>query len=244
MIPAIVITMAGEGSRFRQAGYKVAKYRIVAKGRSLFAWSMLSLQSFIDAGSPFVFIVQRGDDARAFIENEAASVGIKVAAVVEIDGKTDGQATTVLHARPALAGDETPIAIFNIDTHVRPGVLLAGHVRGAGWAPCFEADGEKWSFARIDADGRVLEMREKKRISPYATLGLYYFESFALFARAYAAAPGLEAGERYIAPLYNHLIAENLAVYVDVVPAADVIALGTPEDVLSFDPSTRPEHYA
>lgn len=44
----VVITMAGLGSRFRKAGYKVPKYQIEAHGRTLFDWSMESLKGFAD----------------------------------------------------------------------------------------------------------------------------------------------------------------------------------------------------
>ena len=39
----VVITMGGLGSRFRKAGYTVPKYMIEAKGKTLFEWSMISL---------------------------------------------------------------------------------------------------------------------------------------------------------------------------------------------------------
>ena len=44
----ILITMAGLGTRFREAGYTVPKYQIEAKGKTLFAWSMESLAGFQD----------------------------------------------------------------------------------------------------------------------------------------------------------------------------------------------------
>lgn len=42
----IIITMAGMGMRFRNAGYTVSKYMIEAKGKTLFEWSMDSLLGF------------------------------------------------------------------------------------------------------------------------------------------------------------------------------------------------------
>ena len=36
----IIITMAGLGSRFRKVGYNCPKYIIVAKGKSIFYWSI------------------------------------------------------------------------------------------------------------------------------------------------------------------------------------------------------------
>lgn len=233
----IVITMAGFGRRFLDAGYTIPKYRIVAHGRSLFAWSMLSLRSFIAAGAPFVFVVRRADDAGDFIRAEAAALGIAQIAVIELDAPTDGQATTAMAAAPAL-DPASPISIYNIDTFVHPDAMSTDAVRGDGWIPCFLAAGDGWSFAAADATGRVSEVREKVRIAPHATVGCYYFSSFALYAdaytRHYADPANLEKGERYVAPLYNRLIADGRDVFIHSVPLDAVIPLGVPAEVERF----------
>lgn len=240
----VIITMAGFGRRFLDAGYTVPKYRIMAHGRSLFAWSMLSLQSFTQAGARFTFVVRGADHSADFIREEAAALGIAHVSIVELDAPTDGQATTAMLARDALADRDAEMLIYNIDTFVHPDALPVSAVRGDGWIPCFNAPGDAWSFAAADATGRISEVREKKRISPHATVGLYWFSSFNRFSDAYTehySDPGnLEKGERYVAPIYNTLIAQGSAVFVHEVPASAVIALGTPADVEAFLHSLPP----
>lgn len=234
----VIITMAGFGRRFLDAGYTIPKYQIAAHGRSLFAWSMLSLRSFAQAGARFSFVVRSADASADFIRSEAAALGIAKTTLVELDAPTDGQATTAMLARDALADCAAPMLIYNIDTFVHPEALPASAVRGEGWIPCFSAPGDAWSFAAADVDGRVAEVREKKRISPHATVGLYWFSSFEQYADAYArhyADPAnLEKGERYVAPIYNTLIGDGAAVYIHDVPGDAVVALGTPADVDAF----------
>lgn len=241
----IIITMAGFGRRFLDAGYNVPKYRIMAHDRSLFAWSMLSLRGFTRAGARFTFVVRGADASADFIRNEAAALGIAHAAIVELDAPTDGQATTTMLARDALKDRAAPMLIYNIDTFVHPDALPASAVRGAGWIPCFSAAGDAWSFAAADAAGRVSEVREKQRISPHATIGLYWFSSFDLYADAYArhyANPAnLEKGERYVAPVYNTLIADGAEVFIHDVPTHAVTALGVPADVDAFLRSAAPD---
>ena len=55
----IIITMAGEGKRFKDIGYDVPKHLIKAKGKTLFEWSILSLSNFFDNNfiSLFLFIL-------------------------------------------------------------------------------------------------------------------------------------------------------------------------------------------
>lgn len=236
--PQIIITMAGFGRRFREAGYDQPKYRLPAHGHSLFFWSLSSLTAFIATGSPVVFVARRDDISRTFIEGEAAQLGLKDWQLVEIDQPTDGQATTVLHAKQAVDLDE-PILIYNIDTYVEPWALPAGALYGDGWMPCFPGQGEGWSFARTEEGGqRVVEVREKRRISPHASIGLYGFTSFSryadLYADFYSSDTRMEAGERYIAPMYNQLIAEGGKVFMHPVPLEAMHPIGTPAEYQAF----------
>jgi len=243
-VTTAIITMAGFGRRFLDAGYAVAKYRIVAHGRSLLSWSMLSLAGFIEAGADFVFIARAEDDADGFIRQEAAALGIKSLSVIQLPAPTDGQATTALAAGEAIPSRAAPALIYNIDTFVHPSAMPPAAVRGDGWIPCFQAAGDAWSFVAVDADGRATEVREKRRISPHATVGLYWFASFEtyedLYHRHYGAGGELEAGERYVAPLYNRMIEDGRPVFIHDVPLSAVIPLGVPADVERFKAGAPP----
>ncbi|MBA4040228.1 MAG: hypothetical protein C0474_00190 [Sphingobium sp.] len=240
----VVITMAGMGSRFRAIGYRVPKYRALARGRPLFDWAIGSLASFIAVGAHFTFVLRREDDGADFVRQRAASLGIAGVTVIEIDALTDGQATSALRATDTADFAGVPLVIYNIDTYVDPASLPVAAVRGDGWIPCFAAAGDAWSFVALGPHGRAQEVREKQRISPHATIGLYHFGSAALFrelyAETYLRGGKPEAGERYVAPMYNALIARGGAVYVHDVPVTAVVPLGTPAEVLAFDPAAGP----
>lgn len=234
----VAITMAGMGSRFTKAGYTCPKYEIEVLGRPLFDWSMDALSAFRDSGWSFHFATRRGTGAPDFLAGRCASLDIPMGSVLELDGVTDGQATTALllaeRADPA-----APFLIFNIDTYVRPGAMRPDQVpmEAVGWVPCFPGPGDGWSFARIDATGRALELREKVRISPHATVGLYWFSSAKTYIETYHdffGQGGEEMGERYVAPMYNHLIAQGAHVHVSLLALDDVGMLGTPEQVAAF----------
>lgn len=237
MTPLVVVTMAGLGSRFRAAGYTVAKYRVEVRGRTLFRWSLESLRSFLDDGSEIVFVALRQDQAGAFIARECDEAGVGRHDLVELDALTDGQATSALLGLEGAEPDR-PLVVWNIDTYVVPPAFARTDLRGDGWIPCFPGAGEAWSFVRPDEGGRVLEVREKRRISPHATLGLYGFGSVDTFRTAYAqhhADPAnVERGERYIAPMYNSLVAAGGQVWMTEVDRSAVHPLGTPAEVEAF----------
>lgn len=234
----VVITMAGLGKRFRDAGYDCPKYQIIAHERTLFAWSMLSLRSFIKSGARFTFVVRREDNASAFIYQECKEIGIVSAQIVEIDYLTDGQATSAILGGEVLGNPDEPFLVYNIDTFVHPDALPADAVRGEGWVPCFPGKGDGWSFASAEPDGRITDMREKVRISPHATIGLYWFSSYHMYRQVfndyYSDPSRMEKGEKYIAPMYRQMIQAGRAVFIHEVNFEAVIPLGTPAEVDAF----------
>lgn len=232
----IVITMAGLGSRFRKAGYTVPKYEIEVKGHTLFHWSMLSLAGC--KSRDYIFLVQKKDNAPEFILRECEALGIR-GRIVELDHLTSGQAETAMLAAPYWNARE-PLLIYNIDTYVEPNCIREEDFRGDGFIPCFAGEGDHWSFVKLDEEGEAVEVREKKRISEHCTIGAYYFATAALYQQLYEEYyiwdnSELDAGERYVAPLYNHLIAKKGGkVYISTIPAKCVHVLGTPQEVKSF----------
>ncbi len=239
----IAITMAGRGQRFRDAGWQRPKYEIEVGGRTLFRWSLESLQAWFPETTELLLVARREDDAGPFTQRQSEAIGLPTPRLIELEATTDGQATTALLAAEAASDPSRPLLIYNIDTHVLPGAMAPGQARGDGFVPCFQASGDHWSFAAIGDDGWATELAEKRRISPHATLGLYWFASAALYLdiyRAHFANGGTEAGERYIAPMYNTLIAQGGKVSVSDVPSEAVIPLGTPAEVEAFAASIAP----
>lgn len=233
----IIITMAGLGSRFRKAGYEMPKYMIEAKGKTLFEWSMDSLLGYNEYVSKYIFVVRREDQSAEFIRKQSRRYGIRETEVLEIDYMTDGQATTCMLAIPRCDPKE-PVLIYNIDTYVEPYEMKYEDISGDGHIPCFHAEGEHWSFARLDEKGNVAEVREKVRISDNCTLGAYYFSSAGLYQRLYeeyyADDSRMEKNEKYIAPLYNYMIEKGFSVTISLVDAGKVHVLGTPEELEKF----------
>lgn len=236
----IVITMGGLGSRFRKAGYTVPKFMIETRGKTLFEWSILSLQGFAACAARYIFIAMRDEsaDVETFIAEQCKALGIADYKLLLLDYLTDGQATTAELASKYW-NPEHALLIYNIDTYVLPGAMNAAELKGDGFIPCFLGKGDHWSFVRLDETGKAVEVREKTRISENCTLGAYYFKSCALYEQLYrefyADNAHLEKGEKYIAPMYNYLIQKGGEVYISVVPVEAVHVLGTPEEVQAFE---------
>lgn len=233
----VIITMAGLGSRFRKAGYNCPKYMIEVKGKTLFDWSLDSLIEYNDYVTRYIFVVRQEDYADGFIREHCKGYGIQDVEIVELDHMTDGQATTCMLAIPYCNPDDA-IMVYNIDTYVEPYEMRYKDISGDGHIPCFHADGDHWSFVKVDKNGRVIEVREKVRISDNCTLGAYYFSSAnlykTLYEEYYADDRHMEKNEKYIAPLYNFMIEKGMPVTISIVDAKKIHVLGTPEELKLF----------
>lgn len=239
----IVITMAGLGSRFKKAGYKVPKYQIEVHQKTLFEWSMESLKDFRETETEYIFVVQEEPEkeksAEEFIRNTCKNMGLTgKTEVISVDYLTSGQAETALLAEKCW-NPNSELLIYNIDTYVEAGQMTRAQIKGDGFLPCFRADGEHWSFVRLNENGKAVEVREKERISDNCTIGAYYFRSCGLYGQLYREYYGtgenLERGERYVAPLYNHMISKGMDVEICVLDAKRVHVLGTPEELREFE---------
>jgi NDP-sugar pyrophosphorylase family protein len=232
----VVIPMAGRGQRFADAGFRDPKPLIDVLGRPMYSWAVDSIPASLVERLVFVCLAEHlaAYPLAEDIERRYAAFG---PVVVGLDGVTEGQACTVLEAREHLDPD-APLVIYNADTYCVTDLerTLPGLPPDTvGVIGVFEAEGDHWSFARTDDDVRVVETAEKRRISPWATTGLYHFTRAQHFLDAADAVIGRDErvnGEFYVAPMYNQLIAEGGLVLLD--HAREVWVLGTPAELATF----------
>ncbi len=231
----IVIPMAGRGSRFRDAGWSLPKPLIEVSGQPLYAWALEGLP--LDKAGRIILIAldEIAEDA-AFLDDVHGRFGAHEIEVVSVGEVTEGQACTVLLAREFIDSDDR-LVIFNADTYQRSSGLcsLIDDPSVDGALSTFRAPGDQWSFVKVDDGGRVVETAEKRRISEWASTGMYYFRrgaDYVAAADAMIAEDDRARGEFYVAPLYNRLIAAGARIAMDVVDVVHV--LGTPQDVDEF----------
>lgn len=238
---AMVIAMAGHGSRFASAGYRIAKPLIPVAGIPMYAWSVASLP--LASASPLVFVLQRAmpgfDALHADIMHRFAAYAPRI---VVLDRPTGGQGETVLRAMDEV-DEEGGLLVHNADTAFATSTdwlrrWVTERVDG-GWL-VFESRLPRWSFIEIGESGRATRVTEKDPISDLASTGTYYFRragDFARLARAAIERQALVSGESYIAPLYQSLIDAGQSVVAE--PIDELFCFGTPEDLAEAEPRFR-----
>lgn len=232
-----LIPMAGEGRRFRDAGFRLPKMLIEAKGKTLLEWSVDSLP--LHLCSRLIFIgLQQHEDEFQLSKKIIGIYGSKVKSLhfKFIESTTRGQSETVYLARH-LIDTSQPLLIFNIDTRFSSSTLEKNLLRKDvdGVLGAFHSTEARFSFAALNENGFVTKTTEKEPISSNALTGLYHFSDPDDFFEAaeHAFANQLTTkGEYYIAPMYNYLIGKGKKLIVDV--ADEVNILGTPEELKIF----------
>ena len=208
----IVLPMAGRGSRFAKAGYTTPKPFIPIHGIPM-------IKVVVDNLTPtcehrFIFICQQEHLDRYDFEKKLRSY-TKNAVVIGINGVTEGQVCTALLAKKYFDDDE-PLMSANTDQYIDVDIneyLDAMQSRELdGMIMTMKSSDPKWSYARTNAEGLVVETAEKKVISSDATVGIFNFAHGSDLVRSaeQMIADNLRVnGEFYTCPCYNYLIKEG-----------------------------------
>ena len=228
----IVIPMAGAGSRFAQAGYKKPKPFIDVLGRPMICHVLDNLNM---PDARFILLTRK-----EHFENEQETVNwIKSKYNVEfvlIDNLTEGAACTVLHAHK-LIDNNTPLLIANsdqiVDMNIAEFINDSENRNLDGSVLCFKDHDTKWSYAKIDGEGLITEIREKVVISEFATVGIYYFAKGGFFVKN--AIDMIIRNERvknefYVA-VYNFGIQDGLKFGIFNININQMHGIGTPTDL-------------
>lgn len=233
----IVVPMAGNGSRFAQAGYCLPKPLIEVQGSPM----IRRVIDNIRPGRPhrFIFVCQRAHD-REFGLTERLATWAPGCEIIRLDGLTEGAACTVLAATALI---DTPAALMIANSDQLVDIAIDDHFalidagQSDGMIMTMHATDPKWSFAAISADGWVTRVAEKNPISTHATVGIYNFtrgNDFVAAARRMIATEDRTLGEFYLAPVYNHLLEAGARIAINEIDAAAMHGLGTPEDLKAF----------
>ena len=234
----ILIPMAGLGSRFAKAGYKKPKPFIDVSGKPMIVRVLENLK-YPDA--KYILVaqwehLQKEKELVEKIEHEFNAV------FVPIEKLSEGTACTVLYARKFI-NNSTPLLIANSDQIVDIDIAAFiddcknRELDGSILTFVDEHKDPKWSFAKIDDNGLVKEVKEKEVISPYATVGIYLYSRGSDFVNSAVdmiARNDRVNNEFYTCPTYNYAIKDGLKIGIYNIRFNQMHGIGTPEDLNSY----------
>lgn len=234
----IVIPMSGEGTSFIQAGYTFPKPLIDINGKPMV---QLVIENLIPKkGFRFIFIPKKEHYDKYSLHQIFNNIAKGNFVALPQLAPTQGAACSVLNAVDYINNEEE-LVIANadqiIDVDINKFIQFARKSKADGVIMTFNSHHPRWSYARVDKKGNVLEVAEKKVISNQATVGIYYFRQGADFVKA--AFSMIEKNIRfnndfYVCPIFNELILEGKSIINWEIKQSQMHGLGTPEDLAKY----------
>lgn len=240
----IVIPMAGEGSRFKDAGFTIPKPLIDIHGLPMVAAVIKDL----NIKCKFTFIIKKEHDEQYNLTTMLKLI-VPNCQIRYVTGKQEGAATTILQIKNDINTDDEHLIIVNSDqmwdwkSNIFYYYITQSNIDGCIVVFEDKLRDPKWSFAKINNNGYVIEVAEKKPISNYATAGIYAFNKssdFVKYAEKMVAANIRVNSEFYVCPVYNELIKDGKKITTFSIDK--FWPTGTPEE-LKFYLNNRLEHY-
>jgi HAD superfamily hydrolase (TIGR01509 family) len=229
----VLIPMAGAGSRFAQAGYTFPKPLIEVRGKPMIQVVVENLN--IEAN--YIFIVQK-EHYEKYNLKYLLNLIAPNCKIVQVDGLTEGAACTTLLAKEYIDSD-APLVMANSDQFVEWNSNECMYAFKAddidGGILTFKATHPKWSYARLDDNGFVAEVAEKKPISDNATVGIYYWKKgsdYVKYAEQMISKNIRTNNEFYVCPVFNEAIEDGKKIRVKQIDR--MFGIGTPEDLNYF----------
>lgn len=234
----IIMPMAGEGSRFRNAGWTTPKPLIELDGKALFIRAIESVK--VD-GAPMKYsLIVRQEHIDDYDIDKGIRAILPCANIFSVENTTRGAVETCLMAESAI-DDADAIVVMDCDLEFQSEAYrkiieecLQNDKASGGALVSFESNQPKYSYAKIDANGNVIRTAEKDPISNHALCGAYFFASgkeFKEVAHKLLDAP-MEKPEFYVSLLYNYLLAAGDI--VKLAPMEKYCSYGTPEELKMY----------
>lgn len=231
----VLIPMAGEGSRFLKEGYIFPKPLINVNGKPMIQTVVENLSFDCE----YIFLIRKShlENYKGLINTLDQITSGKYKYVI-VDKLTEGAACTALLAKKYIDNDED-LLIANSDQYIDFSPENFKYLKNMTTVDsivfAFNDVHPKWSFVKVDKQGYVTDVKEKKPISNIATCGIYWYRrgsDFVKYAESMIEKNIRVNNEFYIAPVYNELINDNktlIPFYVN-----KMWGLGTPEDLKIF----------
>ncbi|MHA8067525.1 hypothetical protein V7S76_12705 [Aquirufa sp. ROCK2-A2] len=220
----ILITLAGDSSRFFKEGYAQVKYKLDYGDKSIIA----TIVDYIPRNEKLLIVLNKKYHDYDYINNLLIQMRFREYKIVEIEN-TIGQFDTVIQGlsnAKEFWTENDSLTVYNGDT-IRK-INQWTYDECDGHIEVFHAEGNHWSF--VDNIGVVKNVTEKQRISNYCSSGLYFFNKIKYIIDFGPEYMNSAIQECYVAPFYNVLINKGLIIKSDVEDIKHFVFCGTPNE--------------
>jgi len=235
----ILMPMGGLGQRFRDKGYDTPKPLIQVREKPMFLEALASFDAY-KGNKKHLFVVRQDAQDKHQLASEIQKL-LPDSMVAMLQKDTRGAVETCLLARD-LIDPQLPLIVMDCDfsfsssEYFSKVTELARNATYDGVLLSFDSDWDRYSYARTNDEGLVVETAEKKVISRNALAGAYCFGSGQMFIdaadRLMRRPVAKSMPEYYISLLYNLLI--NGGRKITLAKTDTFHSFGTPEELAIF----------
>lgn len=227
--------MAGEGTRFPRDSYKIPKPLIEIHGEPMIQRAVESL----NLPGKYHFVVRKDS-----YYDQVCSLLHKILPdpkIISVEETTQGPAASCLLFKDFINNEEE-LVVVNCDQIMwwdsELFLSTARYYKYDGVVVTYSTTTPKNSYARINRNGFVEEIKEKEVISDISLNGIHYWRKGKYFVQSAESmieendrAPN---GEFYVGPSYNHMVRAGLKVGIHHIPNWQHNPVGVPEDLETY----------
>ncbi len=232
--------MAGFGSRYTKAGFKIPKPLIEVDGQPMYLKALTSLNN-IKAKKLYTVIIRKEHDIKYSLAQLLKSNLPQVNIIIS-DEKPIGPVIDAYRAKEITKPNDGLI-VMDCDLWFSSKVYslmvqnsLCRKSDISGGLLTFKSTDPRYSYAKIGLDHLVIKTAEKQVISNSAITGAYFFATAQLFNQAASKLMAMpltdKMPEYYLSFLYNILINEGNKIQSASVD--EYISFGTPEELAIY----------
>lgn len=234
----IIMPMAGEGSRFRDAGWTTPKPLIELDGKPFFLRAVESVK-IPDVPMKYSFIVRKEHIDKYHLDESIREI-LPDANVKFVEKTTRGAVETCLVAEESVCDDDAVIVMdcdlefrsIDYNRFITEALESSASDACGGALVSFRSSEPRYSYAAVDGNGFVTRTAEKEVISDHALCGAYFFSSgreFKAAAHRLLNEPVMSKPEFYVSLLFNYLLADGSP--VRLAEMEFYRSYGTPEEL-------------
>jgi beta-phosphoglucomutase-like phosphatase (HAD superfamily) len=235
----IIIPIGGKGERFKNKGYIKQKPLIDIFEKNMIFYVLDNLNIYENDTIYIIYnTILEKDDFTQIIKNKYPLINF-----IPLPKDTSGAAETLylgLTKIMHIINKSNKNIVLDCDTFYQEDIISIYRnsvYNNALFYSVKENENPIYSYIRIDKYKRVLDIKEKKKISNNANTGAYCFENIEILCKycKNLLDKNIEfKNEPYTSCVINEMIKENIKFYGIELKDINIVSLGTPQDVEKY----------
>tara|TARA_A100001015_G_scaffold262994_1_gene309640 strand:+ start:255 stop:1010 length:756 start_codon:yes stop_codon:yes gene_type:complete len=234
----VIIPMAGEGRRFKEAGFKKPKPLIKVFNKTLIE---IAIETLSIKNANFYFVARKYKDKN--FNKQLKKILLKYTdkkKIIYFKKKTSGAVETLLKVRNI--SQNIPLLTANCDQYLdwipEKFLKLMKKKNYDGGVLTYKSRNKKNSFAKVK-NNLVVKIAEKKVISNNALIGIHYWKKTNyFFSSAKKLIKEIKSKrlntEPYVSETYNFLLEKKMKIASYLLKSKNYFLIGTPKDYHLF----------